>query len=98
MSSTGTAGGSATTDDRMDHQRGMKGMCSHCGMMMGKSVTATSDGGVIVSVGNKLMKYDKNLKLVKEAEIKVNMAEMQKKMMEQCPKCKEMMQKDDRGK
>ena len=55
--------------------------------MMGKSLVATSDGGVIVLIGNKLQKYDKNLVLQKEAEIKMDTAGMQKmmQMMGKCP-------------
>jgi hypothetical protein len=57
----------------------MMGMCP---MMMGKSMVASSDGGVIVLAGNKLQKYDKDLMLIKEVEIKMDMSLMQKKMME----------------
>jgi len=35
-----------------------------------KQMVATNDGGVIVMAGNKLLKYDKDLNLVKEAELK----------------------------
>jgi len=55
--------------------------------MMSKSVVATSDGGVVVLIGNKLQKYDKNLELKKEVEIKVDMGSMRKmknKMMGGC--------------
>ncbi|MDD4908163.1 MAG: hypothetical protein PHJ00_03785 [Candidatus Omnitrophica bacterium] len=41
--------------------------------MMGfipKQMVASNDGGVIILAGNKLMKYDKDLNLVKEVEIK----------------------------
>lgn len=49
--------------------RGMNPMMM--GMMGGKeSVVATSDGGVVVLAGPKLMKYDRDLNLVKEVEIK----------------------------
>ena len=41
------------------------------GMMMHKTVVATSDGGVVVMMGDKLVKYDKNLNLVKETELKM---------------------------
>jgi hypothetical protein len=34
-----------------------------------QSMLATSDGGVIILCGKSLMKYDKNLKLVKEVEV-----------------------------
>jgi len=56
--------------------------------MMQKTVVATTDGGVIVAAGNKLMKYDKDLNLVKEVEIKIDMAAMKEhmqKMQENCP-------------
>lgn len=62
--------------------------------MMAKSMVATSDGGVAVMAGNKLMKFDKDLNLVREVEIKVDMAAMQKEMMEMmknCPMNKELM-------
>lgn len=41
-------------------------------MMMGMrpSVTPTSDGGVVVLMGNKLAKYDSSLTLVNEVELK----------------------------
>jgi len=38
--------------------------------MMQKQMVATNDGGVILLLGNKLIKYDKDLNLVKEAEVK----------------------------
>ena len=62
------------------------------GMMMQKQLVATSDGGVIVLAGNKLYKYDKNLNLVKEAEIKMDFEGM-KKMMDQMKEkcCKDKM-------
>jgi hypothetical protein len=65
-----------------------KGVCmGSMGTMMGmmNNLVATSDGGVVVMIGNKLYKYDKNLNLVKEAEIKVDFRGMQR-MMEQFPK------------
>jgi len=78
--------------------QGMKmGMCTMHNQMMKsmteKTIVATSDGGVVVMIGNKLIKYDKNLKLVNEAEIKMDMQAMQKMMTdakEKCPMCKEM--------
>ena len=45
------------------------------GKMMDKKIVATRDGGVVVLLGNKLIKYDAKLNLVKEAEIKVDMKE-----------------------
>ncbi|MBN1870433.1 MAG: hypothetical protein JW847_07670 [Candidatus Omnitrophica bacterium] len=71
----------------------MKGqMPNMMGQMMQKSMVATSDGGVIVLAGNKLFKYDKDLNLIKEVEIKVDMKAMHKDMMEMmkdCPMMKE---------
>jgi hypothetical protein len=51
-----------------------------CDKMGKSSMVATQDGGVIVLVMNKLQKYDADLNLVKEVEIK--MPAMDKK---QCP-------------
>jgi hypothetical protein len=65
------------------YQEKMKGTGDVCEMMMGKSLVATPDGGVVVWLGNKLFKYDKNLVLQKEGEIKIDMEGMQK-MMEKC--------------
>ncbi len=44
----------------------------------------TQDGGFVVIMGNKIMKYDKNADLKKEVEMKVDTTAM-KKMMQQCP-------------
>ena len=35
-------------------------------------MVATTDHGVVVLVGNKLYKYDRNLRLIKEQEIKID--------------------------
>lgn len=56
--------------------------------MMGRLMVATADGGIVILVGNKLQKYDKDLNLIKETEIKVDMTamhKMMKQMMEKCP-------------
>lgn len=53
-------------------------MICGAGMMMGKSIAPTMDGGVIVLIGNKLFKYDKNLELKKEVEIKIDVTAMKK--------------------
>jgi len=58
--------------------------------MMKESLVATQDGGVIVMIGNKLQKYDKNLTLKKEVEIKIDMEAM-RKMVEGCPMMSGMM-------
>ena len=62
-------------------------------MMMEKTVLPASDGGVIIVIGNKILKYDKNLELKKEAEIKMDFESLQKmisEMKEKCPHCKAM--------
>ncbi len=62
---------------------GMMGMCS----MMQKQIVATSDGGIIVAAGNKLTKYDKDLNVVKEVELKMDMDGMHKQMMDMMQNC-----------
>ena len=57
---------------------GMGSMGTMMGMM--NRLVATSDGGVVVMIGNKLYKYDKDLNLKKEAEIKVDVKGMQRMM------------------
>ena len=66
----------------------MMGMCPMMNSMMGRSVVATNDGGVVVVTGNKLIKYDKDLNVVKEVELKMDMEAMKKNMddmMKMCP-------------
>jgi hypothetical protein len=59
------------------------------GMMMGAmhgtmltSAIAVSGDNVYVLVGNQLMKYDADLKLVKEAEVNIDVTKMRKMMEE----------------
>ncbi len=66
-------------------------------MMMEKSVTPTSDGGVVVVAGNKITKYDRNLNLVNEAEIKMDMEAMGKNMKEMMAQCPMMKGKEKAG-
>ncbi|MFC1623963.1 hypothetical protein ACFL28_01400 [Candidatus Omnitrophota bacterium] len=78
--------------DRKEAKKGgMKGMMMK--KMMEKEMVASGDGGVIVLVGNKLLKYDKDLNLVKEVEIKMDKEGMMKECMEMkkkwCPKTEE---------
>jgi hypothetical protein len=82
----------------------MMGMCPMHTMMMkhvmGKSIVATEDGGIVIVYGNKLMKYDENLNLKKEVELKIDMDSMQKVMkgmMEKCPMRKMMGKSMMRG-
>lgn len=88
-----------------------KGMMGH-GMTGKGDIVATQDGGVIVMMGGKLYKYDKDLNLVKEAEVKIDIegmkkawAEIREKCMASCdgtPGCPcaacEKMRKDKTGK
>ena len=63
--------------------------------MMSGQMVATKDGGVIVMMGNKLLKYDKNLNLKKEVKIKMDIEDMHKMMMqwkEKCQMYKKMME------
>jgi hypothetical protein len=70
--------GEAQEHSRKDKKFDKHGKMAMMGMMMKKEMVASSDGGVIVLSGNKLLKYDKNLKLVKEVEIKSECNEMMK--------------------
>ena len=58
-----------TNEKQMEKER-MAGMIMQMMGAMQKQMVATNDGGVIVLVGNKLLKYDKDLNLVKEVEVK----------------------------
>ena len=73
---------------------------------MQKQMVPTNDGGVIVMIGNKLLKYDKDLNLVKEAEVKTgvelkidagSMQEMMKSMKEKYGKKNKMPQGDSQN-
>jgi hypothetical protein len=70
---------------QMDTAR-MGGMAMQMMGAMQKQMVATNDGGVIVLAGNKLLKYDKDLNLVKEievkteAELKIDLGSMQNMM------------------
>lgn len=57
----------------------MGGMYMHS--MMGATMVPTEDGGVVVMVANQLYKYDRNLVLKKEAEIKIDTAKLRGAMM-----------------
>jgi len=46
--------------------------------MMQKQVVATNDGGVVVLWGNKLLKYDKDLNLLKAVELRTDAVTIQK--------------------
>ena len=77
--------------------KGMKGMMKcpfHMTMMKGmmeKKIVETSDGGVVVMTCDKLYKYDKDLNLVKEVELKA-VEDMKEKMGKMCSECMEKCQ------
>jgi hypothetical protein len=80
-------------------QDGMMMMCPMCaaigGAMMQKSLVQVEDG-VIVAVGNRLIKYDNNLNKVRETTIDIDTAGMQQamqQMMQHCPMHQQMMQR-----
>ncbi len=90
-------------NEMMEH-KGMMGMCAmHMMMgehMMKKEIIATQDGGIIVIAAGKLYKYDKDLNLVKEVEMKcdADMKEKMGKMREECmEKCQGMMKMKEKG-
>ncbi len=68
---------------RQDGGMGRYGYGMHpVGGMCNASMVATPEGGVIVMIGNKLTKYDKNLEVVKEVEIKIDWESWRKAMLE----------------
>ena len=74
---------------------GMHGMMMK--KMMEKQIVATSDGGAIVMTCNKLLKYDSQLNLVNEVEIKTDfdyLGKMMQEMKEKCAMHQNMMQAD----
>jgi hypothetical protein len=82
-----------------DKKDGMNCPMCHMGKMMmsGKELLATQDGGVVLMIGNKLIKYDAQLNLVKETEVKIDMEAMKNKMEEMkknCPMCSKEFSKD----
>jgi hypothetical protein len=81
--------------EMMEH-REMPMMCPMhsmmCRGMMHKEMVATQDGGVIVMVDNKLLKYDKDVNFVKEVELKIDMKEKQEKMQQMMKECMEKCQ------
>ncbi len=75
------------------------GMCPMhkmaCQGMMEKKLVALEDGSIIIMTCGKLYKYDKDLNLVKDVELKkicedtrATMEEMKKECMEMCPMMK----------
>jgi len=91
-----------TPEKQMDKGQ-MGGMIMQMMGGMQKQMLATSDGGVIVMTANKLSKYDKDLNLVKEVELKTPVElkmdtgpiqEMMKNMKEKYGKKNKVTQED----
>lgn len=72
-------------DDRMPKREMSERMMPDRQMMMQHmpsmkkdiKLVATSDGGIVVLAGNKLLKFDANLKLIAENELKLSEKEVQ---------------------
>jgi hypothetical protein len=74
--------------DKWDKKDKGCSMCHMNKMMMGcKELIATQDGGVVLMMGHKLIKYDAQLNVVKEVEIKMDMEAMHKSMEEMKKSC-----------
>ncbi|OHB68271.1 MAG: hypothetical protein A2Y77_02180 [Planctomycetes bacterium RBG_13_62_9] len=70
------------------------GCAAVCGAMMHESIAATSDGGVVMAVAGKLVKYDSSLKKVSETNIDIDWTAMHQRMqqmMQNCPMMQQMM-------
>jgi len=66
-------------------------------MMLKRQLVVTEDGGVVVMTGNKLIKFDKDLNLIKEVTLEIDfeaMHKMMEKMREKRAMLKEMAGKD----
>ena len=81
--------------DKMGKEGMMEGKHMMMPMMMGKSMVATTDGGVVVMLGNKLFKYDKNLVLKNEAELKIDKEAMHGMMEKKEGCCKQHKMKKE---
>jgi len=82
----------------MGHGMGGAGPCPmHGGMMhgmMGRSAMVVGGKYLYVLAGDKIMKYDHDLNLVRETEMKTDTAKMSQMMeqcLEKCPMRKQMM-------
>jgi mono/diheme cytochrome c family protein len=86
MGGRGMMGGNMQSNRMMGggmQGRGMMGWDGMMGpMMRSSSLVSASDGGIIALMGNQLSKYDNELNLVKQVEIKFNWDKWQKTMMQ----------------
>lgn len=86
----------------MDHGHG-RGPCLGCmvacASMVMPHLVATSDGGVVVAVGGKLVKYNANLRKVAETNIEIDWTQVQQRVqqiMQNCPMNRRMMMPQQR--
>jgi hypothetical protein len=86
----------------MKHQGKMMPLCpmhqNMMGSMFSKAIVSAQDGGVFLLAGDKLIKYDKDLNVVKEVTIDMDMEGIQKKMekiIEECPVRKDLMHSEE---
>lgn len=81
----------AREETKASHMKmhGKHGMMSMMKKMMCREMVAASDGGVIIMTPHKLLKYDKNLNLLKETKLDIGKECMMKMMEEKgkCPMC-----------
>jgi hypothetical protein len=66
----------AVEEAKKDKQKEREQMMSMVMSMLGniqKQMVATGDGGIVVLKGNKLLKYDKDLNLIKVVELKTDL-------------------------
>lgn len=73
------------TAKQQERAKGMLPMGLMMRELMTKSIVATSDGGIVVMSGNKLTKFDKDLNLVKEVEMKIDIKGKEEMMREMIP-------------
>lgn len=93
----GGMGGGMMGGGYMEHGHG-RGPCMGCmvacASMIMPHVVATSDGGVVVAIGGRLIKYDANLRRVADTPIYVDWTQVQRRVqqiMENCPMNRRMM-------
>jgi hypothetical protein len=67
---------------------GCRGCAAAWAALAHESITPTSDGGVVVAVAGKLIKYNASLQKVAEANVEVDWAQLHRRMqqiMQNCP-------------
>ena len=85
-------------NDRMGGMRG-RGMMADAmdSVMWNSSLTTNEDGGVIVLMGNQLFKYDRNLNLEKQVEVKVDWEKVMLERHQMMRQYNEMIMREQTG-